>query len=217
MIRIKICGITSPADAAVAAEAGADAIGLVFAPSPRQVTVRQARQIIAAVPPFVSVVGVFVNAKPAGILRIAAEVGLSAVQLHGDEQPTIADRLGSLRVIKALRVRDRAFLEQLRTFTAPGVAAVLLDAFSPKGRGGSGKRFDWDLISGAREAGALDDAPPLILAGGLTAQNVAAAIRRVRPWGVDVSSGVEQEPGVKSAEKISRFISAVRSVFHPEL
>ncbi len=211
MTRIKICGITRPRDAALCAEAGADAIGLVFARSPRQVTIRQARQIVAELPPFVSAVGVFVNAKGPAILRTAAEVGLSEVQLHGNESAAMISSLGGLRVVKALRVRDKSFLDELHRFAKAGIGGVLLDAFSPAARGGSGRRFDWDLVTGARDAGALDGAPPIILAGGLTPQNVRAAIRRLRPWGVDVSTGVEESPGVKSAEKISRFVAAVRS------
>ncbi len=209
-MRIKICGITNERDAVAAADAGADAIGLVFADSPRRVTPQQARRIAAALPPYVSAVGVFVNARITTIRRITADVGLGEVQLHGDESPAFVERLTGLRAVKAVRVRDHAFIEQFRTFRAAGVAGLLLDAFSAEARGGSGRRFDWDLITGARRAGALDDAPPLILAGGLTHQSVAAAIRRVRPWGIDVSTGVETEPGIKSAEKIDRFVAAVR-------
>lgn len=215
MVRIKICGITCPHDAILAIEAGADAVGLVFARSPRQVTLRQARQIVAAIPPFSFVVGVFVNARPTSVLRIVEAVGLSAAQLHGDESPDQLAKLQGIRLIKALRVRDSRFLDMLRRYRQAGASAILLDAFSPKARGGSGRRFDWDLVHGAREGGALDDAPRLILAGGLTPQNVAAGIHRVRPWGVDVSSGVEDEPGVKSAEKIARFIAAVRAAERP--
>ncbi|MBN2563373.1 MAG: phosphoribosylanthranilate isomerase [Phycisphaerae bacterium] len=216
MIRIKICGMTRPEDAVAAAEAGVDAIGLVFAKSPRQVTVRQACRIAAALQPFVSAVGVFVNARAATVLRTADDVGLSEVQLHGDESPEFVTRLHAaqartIRVIKALRVRDRAFVDQVSAFSDVGVAGILLDAFSPQARGGSGKRFDWDLVAGTRESGALDNAPPLILAGGLTPQNVRAGIRRLRPWGVDTSSGVEDEPGIKSAEKIAQFVMAARS------
>jgi phosphoribosylanthranilate isomerase len=211
MVRIKICGITRPEDAILACEAGADAIGLVFAKSPRQVTVRQARQIIGALPPFFPAVGVFVNARPATILRVVVEAGLSAVQLHGDESADFPARLGGIRIFKALRVRDRTFVEQVRAFCDAGVSAILLDAFSPKARGGSGKRFDWDLVAGALDAGAMENVPPLILAGGLTPDNVAAGIRRLRPWGVDVSGGVEESPGVKSAEKIARFVAAARA------
>jgi len=210
MVRVKICGITQPYDAALAARAGADAIGLVFANSPRQITVRHAQKIVAALPPFVCAVGVFANARPATILRIVETAGLSEVQLHGDESPEYVGELGAVRVIKALRVRDRAFLDHVHHFAQSGVRGILLDAFSPQARGGSGRRFDWDLVRQAREAGALEGCPPLILAGGLTPQNVRAGIRAIRPWGVDVSSGVEASPGVKSAELIERFICAVR-------
>lgn len=211
MTRIKICGITRPADALTAAEAGADAIGLVFAKSPRQVTPRLARRIVAALPPYVSAVGVFVNARAATVMRTAAEVGLSEVQLHGDESPDFLEKLHGLRITKALRVRDRCFIDRAGAFSAAGVQAILLDAFSVAARGGTGRRFDWDLVVDARKAGALDDGAPLILAGGLTPLNVRAGIRRIRPWGVDVSGGVEAGPGVKCPEKIAQFIAAVRA------
>ncbi len=209
-LRIKICGITREQDAEAAAEAGADAIGLMFADSPRRVTPAQARQIIAHLPPYVSAVGVFVNARAATVQRIAAELGLSEVQLHGEESPALVAKIEGPRVVKAVRVRDRSFIQQVDAYRSSGVSGLLLDAFSPERRGGSGRRFDWDLILGARTAGALDGAPPLILAGGLTHRNVAAAVRRVQPWGVDVSSGVETSPGIKSAEDIARFIATAR-------
>ncbi|MEK6644990.1 MAG: phosphoribosylanthranilate isomerase [Planctomycetota bacterium] len=211
MIRVKICGITRPQDAIAAADAGADAIGLVFAKSPRQITPARAREIVDSLPPFIAAVGVFVNARPSTICRIAEVVGLTAVQLHGDESVANIAELGPLRIIKALRVRNRTFVDDIARVRDLGVAAVLLDAFSPTARGGSGKRFDWDLVNQARRAGALDDAPPLILAGGLNPQNVKAAIRTVRPWGVDVSGGVELSPGMKSAELIERFIATAKS------
>lgn len=211
MTRVKICGITRPQDAVTAADAGVDAIGLVFAKSPRLVTPSRAREIVAALPPFVTAVGVFVNARPVTIRRIADFVGFSTVQLHGDESPARVAELAPLHVIKALRVRDRSFVDDLARFRDAGVCGILLDAYSPTARGGSGKRFDWDLVNQARQAGALDFAPPLILAGGLTPQNVRTAIRSVRPHGVDVSGGVESSPGVKSADLIERFIAAVAS------
>lgn len=210
MVRIKICGITRLEDAMAVAEAGADAIGLVFADSPRRVTTRQAREIVASLPPFVSAVGVFVNSRAATVLRTAAEVGISTVQLHGDEPPAMVGQLGGLRVIKAMAVRQKEFVDDVRRFADAGASGVLLDAFNPKARGGTGKRFDWDLVAGAREAGALDGAPPIILAGGLTAANVGAGIRRIHPWAVDVSSGVEASPGIKDAGAIGRFVAAVR-------
>lgn len=211
MVRIKICGITRLEDAMAVAEAGADAIGLVFADSPRRVTTRQAREIVASLPPLVSAVGVFVNSGAATILKTAAEVGFSTVQLHGEEPPALVGQLGGMRVIKALSVRYKAFIDDVSRFADAGVCGVLLDAFNPKARGGTGKRFDWDLVCVAREAGALDAAPPIILAGGLTAANVAAGIRRILPWAVDTSSGVESAPGIKDAEAIGRFVAAVRS------
>lgn len=211
MIRVKICGITRPEDGVAAATCGADAIGLVFSDSPRRVTIRQAQSIVNALPPYVTAVGVFVNARLATVQRVASDVGLSEVQLHGDESSAFIERLSGLRVTKALRVRDRSFIGQIGALRDSGVSGLVLDAFSREQRGGSGKRFDWDLVVGARRAGALDDAPPLILAGGLTHQNVRQAIRRIRPWGVDVSSGVEESAGIKSPELISRFVAAVRA------
>ena len=210
MVRIKICGITRLQDAIAAAEAGADAIGLVFAKSPRRVSVRQARQIVAVLPPFVSAVGVFVNTPPAAVLRTAGQVGLAEVQLHGDEPPEIVERLRAVRVIKALTVRDRSFVDRLLAFGAVGVAGIVLDAFSRMARGGTGRRFDWDLAAAVKQMIDTDAVPPLILSGGLTPENVRAGLRRLRPWGVDVSSGVEDEPGIKSAEKMNRFVAAVR-------
>lgn len=210
-MRIKICGITRAQDARVAAEAGADAIGLVFAESPRRVTVAQAKRIVAALPPYVSAVGVFVNARASTVVGTTVRTGLSEVQLHGDETPAFIAKLAGLRVTKALRVRDRAFVDAAEAFVRAGARAILLDAYSTGARGGTGRRFDWDLVAGALKAGAIDPAPPMILAGGLTPLNVGSAIRRVRPWGVDVSGGVETEPGLKCPEKIARFIAAVRS------
>ena len=211
MVRVKICGITRPTDAVAAADAGADAIGLLFAKSPRQITVARARQIIAALPPWVARVGVFVNAKSSAIERAVEMLALTEVQLHGDESPPQKTGLTAVRIIKALRVRDRSFIDDVARWRDAGVAGILFDAFSPTVRGGAGRRFDWDLVVQARKCGGLDDAPPIILAGGLTPQNIRAAIRTVRPWGVDVSSGVESGPGIKSVEMIERFIAAAQS------
>ncbi|MBK8267044.1 MAG: phosphoribosylanthranilate isomerase [Planctomycetes bacterium] len=211
MTRIKICGITRPEDGVAASRAGADAVGLVFAESSRRVTVARAREIVSALPPYVSSVGVFANSQAATIYRVVNEVGLSEVQLHGDESPDFVGRLAGLRVTKALRVRDRTFLEAMRNYSTAGVCAILLDAYSPEARGGTGKRFDWDLLIGAQRAGAIASHVPLVLAGCLTPMNVRSAVKRVRPWAVDVSGGVELEPGVKCPEKIAEFISMVRS------
>ena len=212
-IRVKICGITRPQDARAAAEAGADAIGLVFAASPRRVTPTVAARIVEALPPWVAPVGVFVDETPAVIRAVAAEAGLAAVQLHGDESPEAAADLGRLKVIKAmpaaaqsdveaaLRWRERA----QRLGRAPD--AYMVDARVAGGpRGGTGRAADWLLAARMIAEGFW----PLILAGGLDPDNVAAAIAAVRPWGVDASSGLEIEPGLKSPEKIAAFVEAVR-------
>jgi len=188
------------AAAVVAAAAGTDAIGLVFAPSRRQVTVEQARRIAFALPPFVTKVGVFVDDDPARVREIADAVHLDAVQLHGVESPEYAAALG-LPVIKAIRMRDRSSVEAMRGYR---VFAFLLDSFEPDLAGGTGKAFNWDLAAG------LQASAPLILAGGLTAENVQPALQAVRPYGVDVSSGVETD-GRKDHGKIREFIARVRS------
>ena len=188
------------AAAVVAAAAGADAIGLVFAPSRRQVTVEQARRIAAALPPFVAKVGVFLDDDLSRIREIADAVHLDAVQLHGVESPEYAAALG-LPVIKAIRMRDRSSVEAMRGYR---VLAFLLDSFEPDLAGGTGKAFNWEL------AARLQASAPLILAGGLTTENVQAALHIVRPYGVDVSSGVETD-GRKDHGKIREFIARVRS------
>lgn len=200
--RIKVCGITNLEDAMQAVEAGADALGFVFyAQSPRCVTPSAVQQIVAQLPPFVTTVGLFVNESAARIRRAMAAARLAVVQLHGDEQPEDC-RLEPLPVIKALRVRDAASLQGAEHYQ---VAALLLDAWSNDHFGGSGLSFDWQLtrrLTGQR---------PLILAGGLTPGNVAAAIAQVKPYAVDVSSGVEARPGKKDPQKVAEFIRQVRS------
>jgi len=201
-VRCKICGITRIEDALAAAEAGADAIGLVFyARSPRAVDVRQARSIIAALPPFVSTVGLFVDATRCEINEILDAVPLDLLQFHGDESPEQCE--GYHRpYVKALRVRSSDQVAQAVT-TYRGASGLLLDAFVPGVPGGTGERFDWSLIP----AGLTK---PLILAGGLTPDNVASAVRRVRPYAVDVSGGVEAAKGIKDIDKVRAFIREVR-------
>ncbi len=198
-MRIKICGITDIATALAAAEMGADAIGLVFAPSRRQVSVEAARAIADAAPPFLTKVGVFVDEDPARVDAIAAACGLDVVQLHGHESPQVC--AGSRRpVVKAIRVADASSLEQIGAYR---VAAFLLDSDVPGVAGGSGRSFDWTLaVSAARSA-------RIILSGGLTPENVQDALNCVRPFGVDVSSGVETG-GRKDPEKMCTFIGRVR-------
>ncbi|MCM2319982.1 MAG: phosphoribosylanthranilate isomerase [Pseudomonas sp.] len=203
VVRSKICGITRIEDALLAADAGADAIGLVFyARSPRAVEVQQARAIIAALPPFVTTVGLFVNASRDELNEILEAVPLDLLQFHGDE--TADDCAGYHRpYIKALRVRPGEDIKA-RCAEFPQAAGILLDTFVPGVPGGTGETFDWSLVP-------ENPGCPIILAGGLTAENVAAAIRRVRPWAVDVSGGVEASKGVKDAAKVRAFVAAVRA------
>jgi phosphoribosylanthranilate isomerase len=210
MVRVKICGITRVQDAIAAAEAGADAIGLVFAKSPRRVSVLQARRIVAALPPLVSAVGVFVNEKPEAIRTIAQKVGLSAVQLHGDESPRIVELLRPLRVIKAIRVRNAGFVKEMQKFASARVSAILLDAHSKMVYGGTGKTVDWRMIRKVLSEHTVGQFPLQILAGGLNSRNVGEAIATIRPWGVDVSGGVESGPGIKSKVRLREFIASAR-------
>ncbi|MFF7107028.1 phosphoribosylanthranilate isomerase [Pseudomonas sichuanensis] len=201
-VRSKICGITRIEDALAAVEAGADAIGLVFyEKSPRAVDVRKARAIVEALPPFVTTVGLFVNASRCELNEILEVVQLDLLQFHGDESP--ADCEGYHRPwIKALRVRPGDDLEAACKLYA-GARGILLDAYVPGIPGGTGEAFDWSLIP-------QHLSKPIILAGGLSADNVAQAIRQVRPYAVDVSGGVEQAKGIKDAVKIEAFMQAVR-------
>ena len=200
--RVKICGITQIEDALNAVNAGADAIGLVFyAPSPRCVSMAQAQKIVAAMPPFVSVVGLFVNASTAEIQSILSQVHLDIVQFHGDETPAQCAQI-NLPYYKAIRVKPETNLLQYAIeFNA--AKALLLDAYSEQAYGGTGHTFDWNLIPNKLPK-------PIVLAGGLDAKNVANAIQQVRPYAVDVSGGVELTKGIKSADKIAAFMQAVK-------
>jgi phosphoribosylanthranilate isomerase len=199
--RVKICGITRTGDARAAAEAGADAIGLVFyPPSPRYLSVERAVEIRDALPPFVQTVALFVNPDGAQIAQVIGRVHPAMLQFHGDETPQFCAQFG-LPYIKACRIQPGVdVLDYLQPFAA--AAAWLVDSFVPE-YGGVGESFDWSLVP--KERGR-----PLILSGGLGAGNVARAIRAVRPWGVDVSSGVEAAKGIKDAAKMAAFVSEVR-------
>jgi len=204
MVRVKICGTTCVEDAMTAVRAGADALGFVFwRGSPRYIDPVRAAAIIAALPPFISTVGVFVNAEPVEIKRIAARTGVSFVQLHGDEKPKTIDALRGLRVIKALRIACEGDLGRLILYQ---VEAFLLDAYVKGQPGGTGTTFDWDLARRATLSGTV------ILAGGLTPENVAAAVRKARPFAVDVASGVEDAPGEKNKKLIFEFVRNAKSV-----
>lgn len=200
--RIKICGITRPQDAAAAARAGADAIGLVFYPrSPRFLSVERALEIRDALPPFVQSVALFVNPDAAQVAQVIGRVRPAMLQFHGEETPRFCEEFG-LPYIKACRVRAGVdLLEYLRPFSR--AAAWLLDSHVAE-YGGVGESFDWSLAPAVRDR-------PIILSGGLAPSNVAQAIRLVRPWSVDVSSGVESAKGIKDAGKIAAFISEVRN------
>lgn len=200
-VRVKVCGITRIDDARIAVGLGASAIGLVlWASSPRAVSPDAARDIVAALPGHVVPVGVFVNESPARVDEIAREVGLGAVQLHGDEH--VEDYLGLSRpVIRAVSPADDN--EEAWVTRLPDDVVVLVDAHDPSRRGGTGRRADWE------RAARLAARRPIFLAGGLSADNVGEAIARVRPYGVDVSSGVEREPGIKDAAKLQAFFEAV--------
>ncbi len=200
--RIKICGITRPADAVAAAQAGADAIGLVFyPPSPRFLNVERAREIRDALPPFVQAVALFVNPDAAQVAQVIGRVHPALLQFHGEETPEFCAQFG-LPFIKACRVAQGVdLLKYLRPFSA--ASGWLLDAHVGE-YGGAGASFDWSLVP-ARLA------RPLVLSGGLTRGNVGEAVRRVRPWAVDVSSGVESSKGIKDAAKIAAFIAEVRN------
>jgi phosphoribosylanthranilate isomerase len=201
MTRVKVCGITCLEDAWAALEAGADALGFVFASgSPRTIGPAQAAAIAAALPPFVWTVGVFVDQPLEEIVRIAGEVRLQAAQLHGNEPAEYSSRL-PLPVIRAIRVRNAESLALIGAYPA---RAFLLDAYVEGQPGGTGKTVAWDL------AAAVTGKAPIILSGGLRPDTVAEAIRRVRPFAVDVSSGVERAPGHKDHRKLKEFIAHVR-------
>ena len=200
--RVKICGITNLADAQAAIEAGADALGFIFyEKSPRHMTISAVAKISKQLPPFVLRVGVFVNAPEELVTRAIGECGLSLLQFHGDEPPEFCTRFG-LMSMKAFRIRDAESLKELPKYPTE---AWLLDAYSAENLGGTGEKFNWDLAVEAQKFG-----KPVFLAGGLTPENVAAAVRKVQPFGVDVSSGVESSPGKKDHAKIREFIANVR-------
>ncbi len=202
MTRIKICGITRVEDALAAARSGADALGLVFyEKSPRHVTVQQAAQLAPVVPPFVTVVGLFVNPSEDEVRKVLREVPLDVLQFHGEEPPEFCAQFGR-PYLKAVRVKPGVDLLQCAARYA-GAQGLLLDAYIEGTHGGTGASFDWTLIP--------HNLPlPVVLSGGLHAGNVAQAIRQVRPWAVDVSSGVEAAKGIKDAAKIAAFINEVK-------
>jgi phosphoribosylanthranilate isomerase len=201
-VKVKICGITSAPDAIAAVEAGADLLGFMFYdPSPRAISIPAAAEIIRQLPPFAVKAGVFVNAPAEFVERAIGDCGLNLLQFHGDETPAYCLQFG-LMSMKAFRVRDAGLLQTLPEYRTD---AWLLDAFVPGQAGGTGETFDWNLAIEAKQFGR-----PIFLAGGLTPATVAEAVRKVDPYGVDVSSGVEASPGKKDHRKVRDFIAAVR-------
>ena len=200
-VKVKICGVRGLEEARAAVEAGCDALGFNFwKPSPRYVEPAVARVVIGSLSPLVTTIGVFVNEQPDRIMEIAHSLGLSAIQLHGDESPEFCEQLGGLRLIKAIRVGQDFDLEEIRRYP---VGMILLDSNIRGAYGGTGQRFDWRIAVEAKRLA------PIILAGGLTSGNVRDAITQVRPSAIDVCSGVEAEPGRKDLTKLRNFMSIV--------
>lgn len=203
-VKVKICGITNVADASAAADAGADAIGLMFyEKSPRNISIQTAKEIVSQLPPHIIKVAVFVNPSEELVVRVIGDCSVGLLQFHGEESPEFCTQFG-LMSMKAFRIRDAESLNEVPKFQTD---SYLLDAFSPEARGGTGEKFNWDLAIEAKKFG-----KPIFLAGGLTPENVAAAVKQVQPFGVDVSSGVESAPGKKDAAKVKAFIEAAKGV-----
>jgi phosphoribosylanthranilate isomerase len=201
-VKVKVCGMTSLKDALVAVEGGSDAVGFIFyKKSPRSVTMKTVREIVLELPPFVDTVGVFVDETAEQINKIADYCNLDIIQLHGDESPTFCKKIRR-KVIKAFRIKDMQSVKKLSSFQVSG---FLLDTFSENLHGGTGKVFDWNLALPAKKFG------PVIMAGGLTPNNVQQAVRQIRPYGVDVCSGVESEPGIKDHKKVRAFLNNAKA------
>lgn len=202
MVKVKICGITNREDALEAVDAGADALGFVFYKgSPRHISPDVAKDIVKSIPPFVTTVGVFVDERGEEIERTMRYAAIDVAQLHGNETPEACPT--GMRVIKAIRVKELIDLEPLKHYR---VSAFLLDTYTPESLGGTGQIFNWDIALAAKEFGRI------ILAGGLNPDNVEKAVRWVRPYAVDVSSGVEEEKGKKDYKKIRLFIERAKGV-----
>lgn len=202
-VRVKICGITNLADAFAAIEAGADALGFVFyKASPRSITPEKASEIIRKIPPLLSTVGVFVNENPVKIKKIINVTKIDVVQLHGEEPPDMCELISN-RIIKAFRVKSLESLDPLIHYKNK-VSAFLLDTYTPNIFGGTGQIFNWDIAIDAKQFGQI------ILAGGLTPDNITSAVKRVRPYAVDVSSGIESEKGKKDHKKMKLFIQKAK-------
>ncbi|MCD6232454.1 phosphoribosylanthranilate isomerase [Candidatus Aerophobetes bacterium] len=202
MTKIKICGITNERDALGAVNLGVDALGFIFAESPRRVSPQKVKKIVSLLPPFISLVGVFVNEDKKKVEEIARYCSLTHLQFHGEESPSYCQQFKE-RVIKAFRMKGEETLREISQYK--GVSAYLLDTYSLKKRGGTGELFDWKLAQKVKKRGV-----PIILAGGLNSENVDKAIAKVRPYAVDTSSGVERKEGEKDFQKMREFVRRVR-------
>ncbi|MEK6531170.1 MAG: phosphoribosylanthranilate isomerase [Deltaproteobacteria bacterium] len=207
-VRVKICGITNLKDALAASDSGADALGFIFHEKSRRfIRPEAAGRIIRKLPPFIGLVGVFVDEGQAVIKKAIQKSGINCIQLHGDEGPEFCDKISGstgLKVIKAFRIKGHL---PPRGIKAYNTAAVLLDAFSEKAHGGTGRCFDWDIAIGAKKTGRA-----VILSGGLNPENIALAVKKVLPYAVDASSGLETAPGVKDHKKIKAFIERAKGI-----
>ena len=203
-MKIKICGITNPRDAEAAVELGVDALGFIFAKSPRQIDPQEARDIIMMLPPFIKTLGVFVNEDAEKIREIVAFCGLDMIQFHGDEAPGVCQDFMP-HAIKAFQLQDHANLEQIKPYQGK-VRAVLFDTYSKEKRGGTGKTFDWNLAVKGKAFGI-----PVILSGGLSPFNIKEAIATVKPYAVDVNSGVEERPGKKDHALMKQIFEVIRT------
>lgn len=202
-MKVKICGITNQEDATAAVELGVDTLGFIFAKSPRQIGPERAAAIIKSLPPFVKTAGVFVNENPSKIREVVAFCALDLIQFHGDESPDVCSRFMP-RSIKAFQLRDESSLENIKTYDGK-VRAVLFDTYSQEKRGGTGKTFDWRLAAKGQTLGL-----PVILSGGLTPANIEKAISTVKPYAVDVNSGIEEKPGKKDYALMKNLFEAIQ-------
>jgi phosphoribosylanthranilate isomerase len=205
MVKVKICGTTNYEDALFAVESGADALGFIFADSPRRILPETARDIIRRLPPFIESVGVFVNEVPEVITEIVSLCGIDLIQLHGKETPDICAQFMP-RVIKTIAVKDDSVLKDIPSYRG-SVKGLLLDTYSEKTAGGTGKVFNWDLAIQIKDMGM-----PIILAGGIGPSNIVEAVSKVKPYAVDVNSGVEERPGKKSHALITELFEKIRKI-----
>jgi phosphoribosylanthranilate isomerase len=203
-VKVKICGITNHQDAAFAVQFGVDAIGFIFAQSPRRVTQEKARDIISTLPPFMKTVGVFVNENPDAIRSVMEGCNLDLVQLHGDETPDVCSELMPYS-IKAFQLKDESSLEKIKPYCGK-VRAFLFDAYAKDKRGGTGSTFDWDLAIKGKALGV-----PVLLSGGLNPSNIESAIATVRPYAVDINSGIEASPGKKDPALMKELIKNIKN------